>query len=82
MADDIRTRRIQGYCGLCIARCGTIATVEGGLTPPIVVASVRTTAGLRCAKPNENRLRQDRNDLFGDPATRSTHRRPDSWGPR
>ena len=24
------TQRIQGYCGLCIARCGSIATVEAG----------------------------------------------------
>jgi len=23
-------RRIHGYCALCIARCGTVATVEGG----------------------------------------------------
>jgi len=26
-SDDVR--RIQGFCGMCIARCGTIATVEG-----------------------------------------------------
>ena len=24
------SRRVPGFCGLCIARCGTIATVEGG----------------------------------------------------
>ena len=24
------TQRIHGYCALCIARCGTVATVEGG----------------------------------------------------
>lgn len=24
------TRHIHGYCGLCIARCGTVATVAGG----------------------------------------------------
>ena len=25
-----RTQRIHGFCGLCIARCGTVATVEDG----------------------------------------------------
>jgi hypothetical protein len=30
MAGDVGPQRIQGYCGLCVARCGTIATVEGG----------------------------------------------------
>ena len=30
MADDIGVRRIQGFCGLCIARCGTVATVQDG----------------------------------------------------
>src|SRR5271157_4921790 len=24
------SKRIPGYCGLCIARCGTVATVEDG----------------------------------------------------
>ena len=24
------SRKVKGYCGLCIARCGTIATVEDG----------------------------------------------------
>ena len=30
MADETGTQRIHGYCALCIARCGTIATVENG----------------------------------------------------
>src|SRR5262245_39138887 len=30
MADHTSTQRIHGYCGLCIARCGTIATIEDG----------------------------------------------------
>jgi anaerobic selenocysteine-containing dehydrogenase len=30
MTDHTGTRRVQGYCGLCIARCGTVATVESG----------------------------------------------------
>jgi anaerobic selenocysteine-containing dehydrogenase len=30
VADRDDTRRIHGYCALCIARCGTVATLEGG----------------------------------------------------
>ena len=30
MADHAGIQRIHGYCGLCIARCGTVATVEDG----------------------------------------------------
>ena len=30
MADHASTQKIHGHCALCIARCGTIATVEGG----------------------------------------------------
>ena len=30
MASRAGTQRIHGYCGLCIARCGTVATVEDG----------------------------------------------------
>ncbi len=30
MAEHTDTQRIHGYCGLCIARCGTVATVENG----------------------------------------------------
>ena len=26
----MNTRRIHGYCALCVARCGTVATVEDG----------------------------------------------------
>ncbi|MEJ8827015.1 molybdopterin-dependent oxidoreductase [Variovorax humicola] len=29
-ADHTATRRVHGYCALCIARCGTVATVEAG----------------------------------------------------
>jgi anaerobic selenocysteine-containing dehydrogenase len=29
-ADIEDARRVRGFCGLCIARCGTIATVENG----------------------------------------------------
>ncbi|MBS0341195.1 MAG: molybdopterin-dependent oxidoreductase [Proteobacteria bacterium] len=27
---DTQTRRVHGYCALCLARCGTVATVEAG----------------------------------------------------
>ena len=29
-ASHADARRIHGYCALCIARCGTVATVEAG----------------------------------------------------
>ena len=29
-ASHTDARRIHGYCALCIARCGTVATVEAG----------------------------------------------------
>ena len=30
MPHVVDSKRILGYCGLCIARCGTVATVQGG----------------------------------------------------
>ena len=30
MADAVDQQKIQGYCALCIARCGSISTVRGG----------------------------------------------------
>ena len=30
MADHPSPQRVHGYCGLCIARCGTVAVVEDG----------------------------------------------------
>jgi anaerobic selenocysteine-containing dehydrogenase len=30
MVDHAGIQRVHGYCGLCIARCGTVATVEDG----------------------------------------------------
>ncbi len=38
-------QRIRGYCGLCIARCGTIATVENGR---FIAARPRPGAPDRC----------------------------------
>lgn len=30
MTTPVETQRIHGYCSLCVARCGTVATVENG----------------------------------------------------
>ena len=30
MANHPGTQRIHGYCALCLAHCGTVATVENG----------------------------------------------------
>src|SRR5258707_7540483 len=30
MSGQARVQKVPGYCSLCIARCGTVATVEGG----------------------------------------------------
>ena len=30
MSGALGRRQIRGFCGLCIARCGTIATIEDG----------------------------------------------------
>src|SRR3974390_1423166 len=30
MTIDTRALKVSGYCGLCIARCGSVATVENG----------------------------------------------------
>ena len=31
--DTTSTRRIPGYCALCVSRCGSIAVVEDGCFP-------------------------------------------------
>ncbi len=43
-------RRIQGYCGLCIARCGTIATVEDGRFTRLDPDPNHPTGAAICAK--------------------------------
>ncbi|HUB16568.1 MAG TPA: molybdopterin-dependent oxidoreductase [Acetobacteraceae bacterium] len=48
VASDIQ--RIQGYCGLCIARCGTVATVEGGRLTRLDPDPTHPTGQALCAK--------------------------------
>ncbi len=50
MADTSRTQRIQGYCGLCIARCGTVATVEEGRFTRVDPDPSHPTGQAICAK--------------------------------
>ena len=50
MADTSRTQRIQGYCGLCIARCGTVATVEEGRFTRLDPDPSHPTGQAICAK--------------------------------
>src|SRR6266436_9184281 len=50
MADTSRTQRIQGYCGLCIARCGTVATVEEGRFTRLDPDPAHPTGQALCAK--------------------------------
>src|SRR3989449_4935003 len=50
MADTSSTQRIQGYCGLCIARCGTVATVEEGRFTRLDPDPAHPTGQALCAK--------------------------------
>jgi anaerobic selenocysteine-containing dehydrogenase len=50
MADHIGTQRIRGYCGLCIARCGTVATVEDGRFTRLDPDPSHPTGQAICAK--------------------------------
>jgi anaerobic selenocysteine-containing dehydrogenase len=51
MTADVPTaHRIQGYCGLCIARCGTIATVENGRFTRLDPDPTHPTGAAICAK--------------------------------
>lgn len=45
-----RVDRIKGYCGLCIARCGTIATVEDGRFTRLDPDPSHPTGAAICAK--------------------------------
>lgn len=49
-ADPADTRRIKGYCGLCIARCGTIATVQNGRFTRLDPDPSHPTGEAICAK--------------------------------
>jgi anaerobic selenocysteine-containing dehydrogenase len=50
MADHTGTQRIHGYCGLCIARCGTVATVEDGRFTRLDPDPSHPTGQAICAK--------------------------------
>lgn len=43
-------RRVKGFCGLCIARCGTIATVENGRFTRLDPDPSHPTGSAICAK--------------------------------
>ena len=44
------TRKVRGYCGLCIARCGTVATVESGRFARLDPDPIHPTGQALCAK--------------------------------
>src|SRR6266478_648445 len=50
MADPGGTERIQGYCGLCIARCGCVAEVEDGRFVALHPDPTHPTGQALCAK--------------------------------
>src|SRR5713101_5869585 len=50
MADHDSTRHIHGYCALCIARCGTVATVEDGRFSRLDPDPSHPTGQAICAK--------------------------------
>ena len=45
-----RLKQIPGYCGLCIARCGTVATVEDGRFTRLEPDPAHPTGQALCAK--------------------------------
>jgi anaerobic selenocysteine-containing dehydrogenase len=50
MAELTGTQHIHGYCALCIARCGTVATVEGGRFTRLDPDPSHPTGQAICAK--------------------------------
>jgi anaerobic selenocysteine-containing dehydrogenase len=50
MAHHAGVERIHGYCGLCIARCGTVATVEDGRFTRLDPDPSHPTGQAICAK--------------------------------
>lgn len=50
MSDPATTKQIHGYCGLCIARCGSIATVENGRFIRLDPDPAHPTGQALCAK--------------------------------
>jgi anaerobic selenocysteine-containing dehydrogenase len=50
MADPTSLQRVHGYCGLCIARCGSIAVVENGRFTRLEPDPGHPTGQALCAK--------------------------------
>ncbi|MCC7274601.1 MAG: molybdopterin-dependent oxidoreductase [Alphaproteobacteria bacterium] len=50
MTDVRRTDHVKGFCGLCIARCGTVATVEDGRFTRLDPDPEHPTGAALCAK--------------------------------
>ncbi|HZO31745.1 MAG TPA: molybdopterin-dependent oxidoreductase [Chloroflexota bacterium] len=50
MNEDTDSRRIRGYCALCISRCGAIATVEAGRFVRLEPDPTHPTGQALCAK--------------------------------
>jgi anaerobic selenocysteine-containing dehydrogenase len=50
MSNHVGPRRIQGYCGLCVARCGAIAIVEDGRFARLEPDPTHPTGQALCAK--------------------------------
>ena len=50
MADTTNTQRVHGYCGLCIARCGSVAVVEDGRFTRLEPDPAHPTGQALCAK--------------------------------
>lgn len=50
MSSDQDMQKIKGFCGLCIARCGTIATVENGRFTRLDPDPSHPTGAAICAK--------------------------------
>ena len=50
MTDHASTQKIHGHCALCIARCGTIATVEDGRFTRLDPDPSHPTGQAICAK--------------------------------
>src|SRR5262245_44177417 len=48
--EDTGSRRIRGYCALCISRCGAIATVEAGRFVRLDPDPAHPTGQALCAK--------------------------------
>ena len=47
---DMSTERIKGYCGMCIARCGSVAVVEDGRFVALEPDPTHPTGQALCAK--------------------------------